>query len=406
VANLKSVLGEGDNREKVVKDCVDLIEGEVKDKGGLSGMAIKAGYKMVNGIKPTFVKEAVDHMLNEFADKLDPIYQEAKSGGKKVAEHFVASKSRAAEALLSITDEKSKRAKSAAVVKTYQTLRGSAKDHVEAAMPRLGKLIEKYDSLRYNRPMPRKDGRAHDAPRPVEIIPGFHTMSEGSCLYRAGRTVVLCVASVDESVPKFLDGKGTGWVTAEYQMHPRINPVRREARDGRGKPPSGRTQEIQRLVGRALRAAVDLARLGPRTITVDCDVLEADGGTRTASITGGFVALAIALERLRGKGVLPAGTSVLRDQVAAVSVGHVGGELLVDLCYDEDSTARVDLNMVATARGGVIEVQGTAEGEAVSRAEIDRMMDLATHGIGLLAREQCAALARAGVPMPALGASA
>src|SRR3954471_10763412 len=144
----------------------------------------------------------------------------------------------------------------------------------------------------------RPDGRAFDALRPVEMTVGFHRMAEGSVLYRAGSTVVLATASVDEKLPPWLEGKGKGWVTAEYQMHPRANPQRREARDGRGKAPSGRTQEIQRLVGRALRAAIDLDRLGERTITIDCDVLEADGGTRTASITGGFVALALAISKL------------------------------------------------------------------------------------------------------------
>lgn len=248
--------------------------------------------------------------------------------------------------------------------------------------------------------MPRKDGRTHDAPRPIEITPGFHRLSEGSCLYRAGGTVVLCTASIDASVPSFLEGKGVGWLTAEYQMHPRINPIRRESRDGRGKAPSGRTQEIQRLIGRALRAAVDMEKLGARTIAIDCDVLEADGGTRTASITGGFVALTLALEKLKARGDLPEGTDILRDQVAAISVGHVGGELLLDLCYAEDSRARVDLNLVGTARGGVIEVQGTAEGEAISRAELDALTDLAALGISKLCQVQREALAAAGVVLP------
>src|ERR1700683_5282936 len=150
---------------------------------------------------------------------------------------------------------------------------------------------------------PRPDGRTLDALRPVEMIAGFHRPSEGSVLYRAGGTVVLCTASVDPKVPPFLEGKGKGWVTAEYQMHPRASPARREARDGRGKAPSGRTSEIQRLVGRALRAAVALEQLGERTLTVDCDVLEADGGTRTASVTGGFIALAIALGKLQKGGL-------------------------------------------------------------------------------------------------------
>src|SRR3984885_12250496 len=186
--------------------------------------------------------------------------------------------------------------------------------------------------------MPRPDSRANDAPRPIEMTLGFHRMAEGSVLYRAGGTVVLCTASVDPKVPPFLEGKGKGWLTAEYQMHPRASPARREARDGRGKAPSGRTQEIQRLVGRALRAAVDLEQLGERTLTVDCDVLEADGGTRTASVTGGFVALALARSKL--------GVRALREPVAATSVGLLDGSgFALDLCYIEDSRARVDLNV-------------------------------------------------------------
>jgi ribonuclease PH len=183
-------------------------------------------------------------------------------------------------------------------------------------------------------------------------------------------------------------------------MHPRASPARREARDGRGKPPSGRTQEIQRLVGRALRAAIDLDALGERTLAVDCDVLEADGGTRTASITGSFVALALALHRLKHTGGLAA--PVLRDQVAAMSVGHLEQGLALDLVYVEDAAARVDLNLVATARGAIVEVQGTAEGEAVPRVEIDAMVDLGAAGIASLARLQREALARAGVELSAL----
>jgi ribonuclease PH len=195
-------------------------------------------------------------------------------------------------------------------------------------------------------------------------------------------------------------GRGKGWLTAEYQMHPRANAARREARDGRGKAPSGRTQEIQRLVGRALRAAVDLDVLGERTLAVDCDVLEADGGTRTASITGSFVALALALHRLHHTGALTA--PVLRDQVAAISVGHLEEGLALDLAYVEDAAARVDLNLVATGGGAIVEVQGTAEGEAVPRAEIDAMVDLGLAGIASLARVQRDALERAGVDLGAL----
>src|SRR5215510_10750609 len=169
--------------------------------------------------------------------------------------------------------------------------------------------------------MPRPDGRALTEHRPVDMAVGFHRPSEGSVLYRAGQTVVLCTASVEAIVPEFLRGKGTGWLIAEYQMHSRANPPRREAREGRGKGPSGRTQEIQRLIGRALRATLDMRELGERTITIDCDVLEADGGTRTASITGGFVALALALHRLTERRELS--RPVLRDVVAAISVGQL-----------------------------------------------------------------------------------
>jgi ribonuclease PH len=244
--------------------------------------------------------------------------------------------------------------------------------------------------------MPRPDGRPLDALRAIEMIPSFHRPSEGSVLYRAGGTVVLCTASVDDKVPTFLEGKGQGWVTAEYQMHPRANPKRQD-REGRGsKGLGGRTQEIQRLVGRALRAAVDLRKLGARTITIDCDVLEADGGTRTASVTGGFVALALALSKV--------GVRALREPVAATSVGLLDGTgRALDLCYLEDSKARVDLNVVATATRKVVEVQGTAEGDPVERREIDAMVDLALAGIDQLVREQQAVLARAGIDLAALG---
>jgi ribonuclease PH len=249
--------------------------------------------------------------------------------------------------------------------------------------------------------MQRSDGRTSSQHRPVEIVTGFHRNAEGSVLYRAGRTVVLCTASVDESVPKWMAGTGKGWLTAEYQMHPRSAPEKREQRDGRGKPPSGRTQEIQRLVGRALRAAVDLDRLGERTIALDCDVLEADGGTRTASITGSFVALALALDLLRKRGTLT--QPVLRDRVAATSVGHLDElGLALDLVYVEDSKARVDLNLVATAEGHIIEVQGTAEGAPIARAELDRMVDLGLEGVRSLCEVQARALDAAGVDLSAL----
>lgn len=245
----------------------------------------------------------------------------------------------------------------------------------------------------------RPDQRLLDELRPVSMIPGFHGRSEGSVLYRGGGTVVLCTASVDDKVPAFLEGKGRGWLTAEYQMHPRAN-ERRQDRDGRGRPLGGRTQEIQRLVGRALRAAISLERLGARTITIDCDVLEADGGTRSASITGGFVALCLALARLRADGRL--GAPVLREPVAATSVGLLDGGMALDLCYVEDSRAQVDLNVVATETGAIVEVQGTAEGAPAPRRDVDQMLDLALLGVAKLAAMQRAVLADAGVRLDEL----
>ncbi len=232
----------------------------------------------------------------------------------------------------------------------------------------------------------KRPGRNADDIRPVEVVAGFHRLSEGSVLYKAGGTVVLCTASIDDSVPKFLEGKGKGWITAEYQMHPRANPQRRENRDGRDRPLGGRAREIQRLIGRSLRAAIDMERLGERSIVIDCDVLEADGGTRTASVTGGWLALALALDKLHQTRRLD--RKVLRDQIAAVSVGHVDGAMTLDLNYAEDSTARVDLNVVATAKGAIVEIQGTAEGEAVPRSEVDAMIDLALKGVADLCKVQ------------------
>lgn len=246
----------------------------------------------------------------------------------------------------------------------------------------------------------RRDGVPAHSIRPVQIVPGFHTMAEGSVLYSSGKTRVLCTASVDDSVPRWMEGKGSGWLSAEYQMHPRSNPVRRERRDGRERSLSGRSREIERLIGRALRAAVDLNKLGERSVMVDCDVLEADGGTRTASITGGFIALALAFAKLKQAGVLKG--PVLVDQVAAVSIGHVDGSLALDLCYAEDSKARVDLNLVATANGDVVEVQGTAEGRAVPRQDIDSMVDLGLSGIKQLAEKQREILLTAGVELDTL----
>ncbi len=246
----------------------------------------------------------------------------------------------------------------------------------------------------------RADGRAAGDLRPVEIIPGWKRQAEGSVLYRAGGTVVLCVASVDEGVKDFLRGKQQGWVTAEYLMHPRAG-AKRQSRDGfNGKPLGGRSQEIARLVGRALRAAVDLRALGERTITVDCDVLEADGGTRTASVTGAMVALAIALDGLRRKGLVVSPT--VREMVAAVSAGVVEGEALLDLAYTEDSRADMDLNLVATPSGGVVELQTTAETTPLPREQVDGLVELAMAGVRRLASAQREALVRAGVNLDAL----
>lgn len=241
---------------------------------------------------------------------------------------------------------------------------------------------------------PGRDLRTH---RRVEIETGFHRLAEGSVLYRCEGTVLLVTASVDNSVPRFLENTGRGWVTAEYQMHPRANPERRERRDGRAGQLSGRTREIERLIGRALRCAVDLDAMGERTVQVDCDVLEADGGTRTAAVTAAWVALACASNRMFANGTLQ--KPFLRDQVASISVGHVDGEYALDLCYAEDSTARVDMNVVGTAKGAIVEVQGTAEGQAVPRRDMDAMLDLALEGVESLCRIQREALEKAGVPL-------
>jgi ribonuclease PH len=219
----------------------------------------------------------------------------------------------------------------------------------------------------------RADGRAVNQLRPVKIVPDYLKFAEGSVLIRVGDTRVICAATIEDRVPPFLRGKGTGWVTAEYSMLPRAGTERsqREASAGRI---GGRTHEIQRLIGRSLRSVIDLARLGERTITLDCDVIQADGGTRTASITGAYVALARALRRY-GMGHLVAG------EVAAVSVGIVGGQLLLDLNYGEDSTADVDMNVVMTDDDRFIELQGTAEHKAFSREQMGQMIDLAAAGI-------------------------
>jgi ribonuclease PH len=222
---------------------------------------------------------------------------------------------------------------------------------------------------------------------------------EGSARIAMGETVVLIAVSVEEGVRRFLEGTGRGWVTAEYAMHPRANPERKRREGWDGKL-SGRSQEIQRLIGRALRAAVRLDRLGERTLHVDCDVLDADGGTRTASITGAFVALAMALEGLRARGLVEAG--VLREPVAAVSVGLVDRVPLLDLCYQEDSRAQVDLNLVATTTGGIIEVQGTAEGEPMTRDEHDALVALGLAGVEQLATAQQRAIDALGIDLKRL----
>lgn len=246
----------------------------------------------------------------------------------------------------------------------------------------------------------RSDGRSSDAPRKVTIETGVQRFPEGSVLYRCGHTTVLVAASIEDAVPQWMKGKGSGWVTAEYEMHPRSNPSRQ--RRARGGHIDGRSSEIQRLIARSLRAAVDMKKLGERMITVDCDVLDADGGTRTASITGGFVALAIALDHLRKQGLVAPG--VIRREVAAISVGMVGGKHLVDLCYEEDSNAEVDLNVVATGPDEVVEVQGTAEGAPVPKADFDRLLDLGLSAIPTLVARQREALAACGVDVARLKA--
>lgn len=227
--------------------------------------------------------------------------------------------------------------------------------------------------------MIRQDGRRPDQLRPVEIIPNAAPYAEGSALIICGDTRVLCAASVEESIPAWLRGQGRGWVTAEYALLPRSTLTRtRRERSGA----SGRTQEIQRLIGRSLRAAVALEELGERLITVDCDVLQADGGTRTAAITGGYVALALACRRLVAGGLLA--RSPLIRAIAAVSVGSVGGDLLLDLDYSEDSRADIDCNVVMTDGGEFVEVQGTAEGAPIPRQRLNALVDLAAEGIGEL----------------------
>src|SRR6266481_3610850 len=224
----------------------------------------------------------------------------------------------------------------------------------------------------------RTDGRALDELRQVRITPGYLPYAEGSVLIEMGQTRVICGASLEDRVPPFLRHSGHGWVTAEYAMLPRATQQRSQRAAGRGGP-SGRTHEIQRLIGRSIRAVADMNVLGERTVTLDCDVLQADGGTRTAAITGAYVAFALASQRLQRIGKL--NRSLIANEVAAVSVGIVDGVALLDLKYDEDSRAEVDMNIICTGDGRFIEIQGTAEREPFSRAQMDELFALAERGI-------------------------
>lgn len=235
----------------------------------------------------------------------------------------------------------------------------------------------------------RVDERMPDEMRPIKLTLGAAPYAEGSCLAEFGGTRVLCAASVEEKVPLWLKGQQQGWVTAEYGMLPRSTHTRTPRENSRGGP-SGRTQEIQRLIGRSLRSMIDLKALGERTITVDCDVLQADGGTRTAAITGGFVALAAACDVLCRRNQVKVWP--IQDTVAAISVGVVGGTAVIDLCYEEDCSAAVDMNIVMTGAGKYVEVQGTAEGAPFSRKLLDELLELGSAGIALLTQDQRAVL--------------
>jgi len=237
----------------------------------------------------------------------------------------------------------------------------------------------------------RSDSRSPDQLRPVAITPDFITTAEGSVLIEVGNTRVICTASIEEAVPQFLRNSGKGWISSEYAMIPRSTLTRTPREVAKGRP-SGRTHEIQRLIGRSLRAVTDLARLGERTIWMDCDVIQADGGTRTASITGAFVALGLALEKLVEAGTVPA--VPLKDFVAAVSVGIVDGEILLDLCYEEDSRADVDMNFVMTSGHKLVEVQATAEHQVFDEAKLGKMLALAKQGVEQLIAKQQAVLSR------------
>lgn len=235
----------------------------------------------------------------------------------------------------------------------------------------------------------RPNNRLNDQLRPVRIIPHFIKHPDGSVLIEAGDTRVICSAMLEEKVPPFLKGTGQGWITSEYSLLPSSTETRTQREASRGKI-NGRTSEIQRLIGRSLRAVVDMQALGERTIWLDCDVIQADGGTRTASITGSFVALYLALRKLRDNGVID--TIPLKDYVAAVSVGMVDGEVMLDLEYVEDSRAEVDMNVVMTGCGEFVEIQGTGEKSCYSRAQLDAMLALAEKGIRELIEEQKAVL--------------
>ncbi|OPY57620.1 MAG: Ribonuclease PH [Pelotomaculum sp. PtaU1.Bin035] len=237
--------------------------------------------------------------------------------------------------------------------------------------------------------MERVGGREPGQLRPVRITKNYNKYAEGSVLIEVGDTRVICTATVEERVPPFLRGGGKGWVTAEYSMLPRATGVRSPREAAKGKI-GGRTHEIQRLIGRSLRSVTDLAALGERTVYLDCDVIQADGGTRTASITGAFVALVEALYKLKGRGLLK--RIPLTDYIAATSVGRLEGEILLDLCYEEDSAAEVDMNIIMTGSGRFVEVQGTGEEASFTRREMDEMIDLAVRGISRLVSFQKEAL--------------
>lgn len=235
--------------------------------------------------------------------------------------------------------------------------------------------------------MVRSDGRSNEKIRPVKITTDYIKHAEGSCLIELGQTKVICTASVDSKVPPHLKDTGSGWVTAEYAMLPRATNTRNQRERAKL---SGRTFEIQRLIGRAMRSCVDLMQLGEKTVIIDCDVIQADGGTRVASITGAYVALVKALRTMKDKGQISA--IPLKNQIAAVSVGMINGEILLDLCYEEDSKADVDMNVVVTGDGGFIEVQGTGENSTFSKEELDKMLQSAQKGIAELLKVQKEAL--------------